>query len=124
MVVDLVEVGDRADDVGADVALVVERLEAAPDANVRVELVALVSLLLLVGVYPLLDLDLAGAVVNLECDVCRLRVDAANLADKGDLRCGRAFNLEVGARVAFFGLDDLLDGYGAEGLVLVRLFLS
>jgi hypothetical protein len=122
VVVDLVEVGDGSDNVGADVALVVEGLETAPDADVRVELVALVGFLLLVGVYPLLDLDLAGAVVNFECDVCRLRVDAANLADKGDLGCGCAVNLEVGARVALFGLDDLLDGYRSERLVLVCLF--
>lgn len=36
MHVDLIEVGDGADDVGADVALVVEGLEAAVDSDVGI----------------------------------------------------------------------------------------
>ena len=119
MVVDLVGVGDGADEVGADVALSAEVLEAAPDADVGVEAVARVlGLLLLVGVDELLDLELAGAVVDADGEVGGLRVEVADLADGGDLGDGGAVDLEVGAGVGLLGVEDLLDGYRPEGLVL------
>jgi hypothetical protein len=121
VVVDLIEVGDGPDDVRADVALVGEGLEAAPDADVRVQLEARLGVVLLVSVDPLLDLDLAGAVVDLEGDVCGLRVDAADLADKGDLRDGRPVDLEVCAREGLLGLEDLLYRDGPQRFILVRL---
>lgn len=64
---------------------------------------------------------MSGAVVNLEGDVGGLRVDAADLSDKRDLRDGCVVDFEVSSRVGFFCFEDLLDGDGAEGLVLVGL---
>ncbi|KAG7048330.1 replication factor a2 [Colletotrichum scovillei] len=119
VVVDLVEVGDGADKVRADVAFAVERLEAAPDADVALELELLVGVVLFIRVDPLLDLDEPRAVVELEGDVCGLGRDLADLGDEGDLGDGGAVDLEVGARVGFLGVDDLLDCDGAEGFFAV-----
>lgn len=88
VVVDLVEVGDGADEVGADVALAVEGLDAAPDADVALEVEAGGVVVLLIRVDPLLGLDETRAVVELEGDVCWLRGDLADLGDEGYL-CGR-----------------------------------
>lgn len=85
VVADLVEVGDGADEVGADMALAIEGLDAAPDADVALELEASGVVVLLIRVDPLLGLDQAGAVVELEGDVCRLRGDLADLGDEGYL---------------------------------------
>lgn len=117
VVVDLVEVVDGADEVGADVALPAEGLEATPHAHVLLELVLGLQVLLLVGVDPLLDVYDAGAVVEAVGYVGGLRVDLAHLADDGDLGDGVAVDGEVGAGVCFFEVDELLDCYGAEGLV-------
>lgn len=117
VVVDLVEVVDGADEVGADVALAAEGLEAAPDADVLVGLVLGLQVLGLVGVDPLLDVDGARAVVEAVGYVGRLRVDLAHLADDGDLGDGVAVDGEVGARVCLLEVVELLDRHGAEGLV-------
>lgn len=114
VVVDLVEVVDGADEVGADVALLVERLEAAPHAHVLVQGVLGVGVLLLVGVHPLLDVDDASAVVEPVGDVGGLRADLAHLPDDGDLCDGVAVDGEVGAGVGLFEVEELFDGYGAE----------
>lgn len=119
VVVDLVEVGDGADKVRADVAFAIERLEAAPDADVALELELLVGVVLLIRVDPFLDLDEPRAVVELEGDVCGLGRDLADLGDEGDLGDGGAVDLKVGARVCFLGVDDLLDCDGAEGFFAV-----
>lgn len=112
MVVDLVEVGDGADDVGADVALVGEGLEATPDADVGVHLAARVrGLVLLVDVDPLLDLNLAGAVVDLKGDIGGLGLDVADLPDECDLGDDGAVDLEVGTGKGLLGVEDLLDCY-------------
>ena len=61
-------VGDGADDVGADVAFVVEGFEAAPDAGVFVfdefRLLRVVVRTRGVDVDPVFDFDSAGAVVE------------------------------------------------------------
>lgn len=98
VVLDLVFVGDGADDVRADVPFVVEGFEAAPDAGVvvfgesglaggvggqgGVEGVGGV------GVDPLFDFDGAGAVVEFVGYVCGLRGYVANLADECHLLFG------------------------------------
>jgi hypothetical protein len=104
VIVDLVEVLDGPDVVGADEALAVEALQAAVDAHVRIEAEA-GRRLALVGVDPLLDVDDARAVVDAVCDVDRLRVDGADLADDGDLRGRLAVDLQLGLRVGFFAVD-------------------
>lgn len=123
VVVDLVEVVDGADEVGADVPLLVEGLEAAPHAHVLVEGVPGLGVLLLVGVDPLLDVDDAGAVVDPVRDVGGLRVHLPHLPDDGDLGDGVAVYDEVGAGVGLLQVEELLDGYGAEGLVCETLFV-
>lgn len=96
VVVHLVEVCDGADDVGADMTLAGEGLEASPDTHVRVDLAARIrGLVLLVDVDPLLDLDLTRAVVDLEGDVGGLRLDVADLADECDLCDNGAVDLEI-----------------------------
>ena len=121
VVVDLVEIGNRTDNVGTDMALVGEGLETAPDADIGVLLVPRVSIVRLVHVDPLLDLDLAGAVVDLECNVCRLRVHSSDLSDKCDLGDWGTVDAEVGAGVCLFGVKNLLDGDRTEGFILVSL---
>lgn len=86
MHVDLVEVGDGADDVGTDVALVVEGLEAAVDSHVGVLLKRRFSRLGgRVAVDPLLHFNEACAVVEFVGYICGLGGDGADLADEGDL---------------------------------------
>lgn len=121
MIVDLVEVRHRPDNVRTDMALIGEALQASPHAHMRVQLELGVGVVLLVHVDPLLDFDLAGAVVDLERDVGGLRVDVADLSHERDLRDGRVVDLEIGARVGLFCFEDLLDGDGAEGFILVGL---
>lgn len=121
VIIHFVEIHDRPNDVRADMALVGEALQPSPDTHVRIQLEIGIGVVLLVHVDPLFYLDLAGAVVNLKGDVGGLRVDVADLADKGDLRDGRVVDLEVGACVGFFCFEDLLDCDGAEGFILVRL---
>lgn len=123
VVVDLVEVGDGLDDVGADVALVAEGLEAAPDADVLLlgEGGARLAVLL-VGVEPELDFHDAGAVVEPVRDVGGLRVDLAHHADEGDLRHVDAVDPEGAvAPEGLLGVDDLLHRHGAQRLVVDRL---
>lgn len=117
VVVDLIEVWDGAHKVGADVALAVEGLEAAPDAYVLVQRVFGLQVILLVGVDPLFDVDGARAVIQAVGDVGLLRVDGADLAHDSDLCDGVVVDGEVGAGVGFFEIKELFDGYGAEGLV-------
>ena len=87
---DLHFVGDGADDVGADVAFVVEGLEAAPDVGVVVFGEFGFWGIGGIGgrgvdVDPLFDFDGAGAVVEFVGDVGGLGGDVADLADEGDL---------------------------------------
>lgn len=119
VVVDLVEVSDGADKVRADVAFAVERLQAAPDADVALELELLVGVVLFIRVDPFFHFNEPRAVVELEGDVCGLRRDLADLGDEGDLGDGGAVDFEVGARVGLFGVNDLLDCDGAEGFFAV-----
>lgn len=125
---DLVVVRDGADDVRADVALVVEGLEAAPDARVRVlyERGLAGAAVGVVGVGsiridPLLHLDGAGAVVEFVGYVCCLRADVADLADEGHLCYFDAVDAELGVRVGLGGVDELLDCYRAECIFAVTL---
>ncbi|KAI6769312.1 hypothetical protein HG531_010416 [Fusarium graminearum] len=101
-------------------AFVVEGLETTPDANVRVELETGFGVVRLVDINPLLDLDLAGTVIDLEGDICRLGLDAANLSDECDLGHGGTIDLEVGAGIGLFGVENLLNGDGAQGLILSK----
>lgn len=124
---DFVLVVDGADDVRADVALVVEGFHAAPDAGPLADLqlalagdgVAELVVLGGVGVDPLLDLDGAGAVVELVGHVRGLGGDVADLANEGDLRDLGAFDGEFGVGVRLGGGEDLEDGEGAEGVFAV-----
>lgn len=114
---DLIEVLDGANDVGSDVALVVEAAQAAPHAHVVV---------LVQGgehgvgggvrVEPLLDLDEAAAVVELVRCVGGLRGQRADLPDEADLRDLVPVELEFGVGVRLLRVDELFDGYGAEGV--------
>jgi hypothetical protein len=84
VVIDLVEVGDGADVVCCDVALVVEGFEAAPDAKV----LSFFGLWLCVrgvsvAVDPLLDVDEAGAIVDFVGCIGGLGLDGVDLADEG-----------------------------------------
>jgi hypothetical protein len=97
VVVDLVVVGNAADVVGVDEATVGEALDASVYADVCVLELDLLLVGRRLGVHPLLDIDLAGAIVDLVGDVRGERGDAADLANDGDLRDGVAINLEVGA---------------------------
>lgn len=74
VVVDLVEIVDGAHKVGANVTLLVERLEATPYAHVLVQRIFGFGILLLVGVDPFLDVDGAGAIVETVRDVGGLGV--------------------------------------------------
>ena len=86
MVVDLVAVCHRTDQVRGDVALAVEGLQTAPDAQV-LPFFRLGLCVCLVGicVYPLLYFDYAGAVVDFVGCVCGLGGDGVDLADEGYL---------------------------------------
>lgn len=83
---DLVEIGDGADNVGTDMALVVKGLEAAVDPDIDVLLQrGFGSVGRRIAVDPLLYFDKASAVVELVSNVCGLGGDGADLADEGDL---------------------------------------
>lgn len=117
VVVDLVEIVDGAHKVGANVTLLVERLETTPYAHILVQGIFGFGILLLVSVDPFLDIDGARAVVETVRDVGGLGVYGANLADNGDLRDGVIVDGEVGAGVGFFEVEELLDGDGPKRLV-------
>jgi hypothetical protein len=86
VVVDFVEVGDKADQMCWDVALVVEGFETAPDTQVLPFFgLRLGGLRVCVAVDPLLDLNEAGAVVDFEGCVGGLWGDGVDLADEGYL---------------------------------------
>ena len=67
---------------------------------------------------PLLDLDLARAVIDLVRDVCGLRADVAHLADEGDAGDVGAVDLVVGFWVGLRGVQGLFDCDWAEGGVV------
>ncbi len=117
VVIDLVEVVDGADEVGANVFPVVEGRETAVDAHVRVWLVFGVGIAGLLGIDPILDVNNARAVVDLVCDVGCLGVYGSHLSDDGNLADGVVVELEVGAWVGFLAVLDLLDGNGSKGVV-------
>ena len=132
MVVHLVEIFDGLDVVGTDVLLVVEALDAAPDADVAVEddwlfvfgaaAAVDVHVGLLVGFDPLFDLDDTRAVVDVVGYVGGLRGDGADLADEGYLGYVGGIDLEVLAvGRGLVGGEDLFYGYWPEGFVLVGL---
>ena len=86
MVVDLVAVCHRTDQVRGDVALAVEGLQTAEDAQVLSFFwLGFCVCLFGVGVYPLLYFDYAGAVVDFVGCVCGLGGDGVDLADEGYL---------------------------------------
>lgn len=117
VVVDLVEAVDGADKMGADVALLTESLEAAPDAHPLIGLVLGVGILLFVGVDPLLDIDGAGAIIETVRDVGLLRVDGSHLTHDGHLRDGVTVDEKVGSGISLLKVEELLDGHGAQRLV-------
>lgn len=117
VVVDLVEAVDGADEVRADVALLVECLEPPPDAHPLVQLELWVRIVLLLGVHPLLHVERAGPVVQPVRDVRRLRIHGAHLPHDGHLRDGVSVDQEVGAGIRFFEVKELFDRDGAQGLV-------
>lgn len=83
---DFIKIGDGTDDVGADVLLVIEGLDAAPDPNISI----ICELYLLrvfwgVGVNPLFDINEASAIVEFVGYVGSLLGDIANLSDERDL---------------------------------------
>lgn len=119
VVVDLVEIRHRSDNMSSDVSLVVEGLETTPDTNVRLQLETGISIVLLVDIDPLLDLNHTGSVIDVEGDICRLRLDLANLSDECDLCHGGTVDFEVCTSVCLFGIEDLLDCDRAQGLILV-----
>lgn len=84
---DLVVVGDGADDLDGDVAVVVEGADVAVDADVVVRLDLVFGALVgLVCVYEFLAFDYAGAVVDFEVDVCLEAVYLADLGHEGHLK--------------------------------------
>ncbi len=84
---DLIEVSNRPNDVGPDMTLVIERLEAAIDSDVGVLLQErFASLGRRVAIDPLLYFDQASAVVEFVGYVCCLGGDGTDLANEGDLR--------------------------------------
>lgn len=122
VVVDFVVIRNRPYQMRTDELLSGQALQASPDTNMSTDLVAWVlSLMRLVDVDELLDVDRARAIVDADCDVGGLRVEGADLADSCDLGDGGAVDLEVGALEGFFGVEDLFDGYGAKRFVLVVL---
>jgi hypothetical protein len=118
VVVDLVEILDLADEVRSDMLLAVELGQPPEHSHICVRFEGGIGAAVgAFGVNPLLDVDVAGAVVNLVGDVCCLGLDAADLTDEGYLGDGDAVDGEAGAGIGFFGFDELFDGYGAEGVV-------
>jgi hypothetical protein len=83
---DLVEISDGADNMGADMALVVKGLEATIDPDIGVLFQGGVgSVGRRVAVDPLLYFDEAGTIVEFVSNVCGLGGDGADLTDEGDL---------------------------------------
>lgn len=123
VVAHLVELVHGADEVHADVPLPVEALEAAINPHVGADVDARVGGGLdALRVDVLLDLNDGGAVVELVLDVGLLAGELADLGDEGDLRDEGAVDAEVGrVGVGLLGGEDLLDCYGAEGVVVVAL---
>lgn len=122
VVIDLVEILNLAYEVGADVFLAAEALETTPHADKGVGgnstgAAAVLAFALCFRVDPLLDVDGARAVVDLVRDVGRLRLDRAHLAHDGHLGYGVAIDGGIHAGVGVFPVEELLDGYGAEGFV-------
>jgi hypothetical protein len=85
VIVNLIRVLDRANEVRAQVALVAEGLEAAPRAYVRVLDDGRFVRGVCFRVDPDFDFDGAGAVVEAVGYVCGLLGDVADLADYCDL---------------------------------------
>lgn len=84
VVIDFVEIGDGADEVRCDVALVVEGFEAAPDTQVFAFFgLGLCGRGVSVAVDPLLNFDEPGAVVDFVGCVGGLGLDGVDLADEG-----------------------------------------
>ena len=121
MIVHLVEVGHGSDNMCSYVPLVGERLGTAPNAHMRIQLISWILIVLLIYVDPLLDFNLAGTVVNLECNVCGLWVYAADLADKCDLSDESTIDTKVGSLVSFFGVEELFDSYRSKRFILIGL---
>jgi hypothetical protein len=105
-----------------DMFFAVEALQPAPDPDVHVGLKRLRAVVAgFLRVNPFLDVDGARAVVEGVGNVGRLRVDLADLADDGELGERGAVDNGVLAGKGFRPVDQLLDGYGSEGFVAVRL---
>lgn len=121
---DLVEILDRTNAVGANMSLAIELLQIAQDSGICVFTQGrvpdhrwsfFVFTPVLVGGSVLLDLDGAGAVLHLVCRVCRLVHHITYLSDKGDLAELGAVNYEV-CVVVGRGPDDLLYCDGAKSV--------
>lgn len=128
MVVDLVEVRDRSDDVGANVSLAIECFHPPPDSAVailyefgllRVEVH--VILVCSFAVHPLFHFDYAGAVIDFVGYVRGLCGNIANLPNESDLTYGVAIDLEVGIWVWLMGIEGLLHGNGPNSVFAVCL---
>lgn len=127
---DLVVIRDGPYDLRADMLLIVERLELAPHPCVAIldqpgflpaRRLPVLLALRVVRVDPLLDLDGAGAVVELVGDVRGLRGDVADLRYESDGGDFGAVDAELALLVLGFGRVDLLDGYRAERVFAVAL---
>ena len=93
MIIDLVVIRHRSNDMRANVFLVVESLQLAPHSAIpvfdqlwlRVTPIAHLICRRHLGIVPLLDFDGTGAVIHLVGDVGRLSADVPNLANESDL---------------------------------------
>lgn len=126
VVVQLVDVCDRAYDVGANMSFVIKRLQPPPHFSIVVLLQLAVCSAVgpRVRIDPLLHLHRSRAVVQLVRYIRRLRADIADLAHEGDLGDFGAVDLEVCVGVGLLGIEDLLDGAGAEGVFAVVAFAA
>lgn len=115
MIVDLVQIAQRADLLSDNVTLA-EGLELAPNASVCIlNQTALASIIVLVlgsfHIDPDLDLDGASAIVELVGNICGLLADVADLANERDGGQFGAVDGEI-LTVGLIGFEQLLDSDG------------
>ena len=84
MVVDLVEVDNRPDDMCSNISFIAQGVQPTPDSHVTVlsDVLLLQRLVVIVPIVPDLDFDGSSAVIQFVCYVCGLLRDVSDLGNE------------------------------------------
>jgi len=84
MVVDLVEVDNRPDDMRSNISFIAQGVQPTPDSHVTVlsDVLLLQRLVVIVPIVPDLDFDGSSAVIQFVCYVCGLLRDVSDLGNE------------------------------------------